>query len=90
MKIDGTSLPAIGSIQGTKHLKPIEKKTVSSETDRIAVSDKAQLFQSLLQKAKEVPAVREEKVKALSAQIERGEYQVNSQKIAETLVSTDI
>lgn len=89
MKIDGTSLSAIGSIQGTNRLKATEKKTVGLETDKIAVSDKAQLFQSLLQKAKEIPAVREEKVRALTEQIERGEYQVNGQKIAEKLVSPD-
>ena len=86
MKVDGTSMSPIGSIQAANRIKQVEKKTVVSETDRIAVSDKAQVFQSLLQKAKEIPSVREERVQALTEQIEQGEFKVNGQKIADKLL----
>ena len=86
MKVDGTSMSPIGSIQAANRIKQVEKKTAVSETDRIAVSDKAQVFQSLLQKAKEIPSVREERVQALTEQIEQGEFKVNGQKIADKLL----
>jgi negative regulator of flagellin synthesis FlgM len=67
----------------------VQKKTLGSEGDKVAVSDKAQVFQALLQKTKELPSVREERVQALTEQIERGEFQIDSQKIAEKLFSPE-
>lgn len=85
MKIDGTSMSPVGSIQAVNRLKQVEKKTVVSGADKIAVSDKAQVYQTLLQKAKEIPSVREERVQALAEQIERGEFKIDGQKIANKL-----
>lgn len=85
MKIDRTSMSSVGSIQGVNRLKQVEKKTINSGADKIAVSDKAQVFQSLLQKAKEIPSVREEQVRALSEQIEQGEFKIDAPKIANKL-----
>jgi len=39
---------------------------------------------------KEIPSVREERVRTLTEQIERGEYKVDAQKIAEKLFSPDL
>lgn len=86
MKIDGTAMSPIGSVQAANRLNQVEKKKPSAEFDKVAVSDKAQVYQSLLQKVKEIPAVREDKVQTLSEQIERGEFQVDGQKIAEKLL----
>lgn len=85
MKIDGTSMSPVGSIQAVNRLKQVEKKAVIPEADKIAVSDKAQVYQTLLQKAKEIPSVREERVQALAEQIERGEFKIDGQKIANKL-----
>jgi len=90
MKIDGTSLSPVGSVKAANRLKQVEKKTAVSEADKIAVSDKAQVYQALLQKAKEIPSVREDRVRALTEQIERGEFQVDGQKVAEKFFSPDI
>lgn len=87
MKIDGTSMSPVGSVQATNQLKQVSKNTPVSGTDKVAVSDKAQVYQALLQKAKEIPSVREERVRALAEQIERGEFQVDGQKIADKLFS---
>ncbi|KGK90332.1 flagellar biosynthesis anti-sigma factor FlgM [Desulfosporosinus sp. HMP52] len=89
MKIDRTSMSPVSGIQAANRLKQVQNKTTASEADKIAVSDKAQVFQSLLQKAKETPSVREERVKALTEQIERGEFQVDSRIIADKLFSQD-
>ena len=86
MKIDGTAMSPIGSVQAANRLNQVEKKKPSTEFDKVAVSDKAQVYQSLLQKVKDIPAVREDKVQTLSKQIERGEFQVDGQKIAEKLL----
>lgn len=86
MKIDRTSMFPVGSIQGVSRLKHVEKKMAGSSTDKIAVSDKAQVFQALLQKAKEIPSVREDRVRALSEQIEGGQFKIDRQKIADKLL----
>ncbi len=90
MKIDGTSMSPVGSVQASNRLNQVEKKKSISESDKVAVSDKAQLYQTLLQKAKEIPSVREERVRTLAEQIERGEFKVNGEKIAENLFSTKL
>lgn len=85
MKIDGTSMSPVGSVQATNRLNQTQKKSSGSETDKIAVSNQAQVYQALIQKAKEIPAVREERVRTLTEQIERGEFKVDAQKIAEKI-----
>lgn len=87
MKIDGTSISPVGSVQAINRLKQVSKKTSVSGIDNVDVSDKAQVFQTLLQKAKDIPSVREERIKDIAGQIERGEFQVNSKQIAEKLLS---
>lgn len=89
MKIDGTSMPPIGNVQAANRGYQVQKKTQVSDGDNLAVSDKAQVYQALLQKVKELPAVREERVQALTEQIERGEFQIDGQKIAEKLFSPE-
>ena len=89
MKIDGTFTPPVGSAQATIRLNQTEKKPPVSEADKVAVSDKAQLYQALLQKVKEIPSVREERVRTLTEQIARGEFKVNGQEIAEKLFSPE-
>ena len=89
MKIDKASVSPVGSIQATNRLNQTQKKTSVSEVDKVAVSDKAQVFQNLLQKAIDLPAVREERVRTLTEQIDRGEFKVDAQKIAEKLFSPE-
>ena len=90
MKIDGTSMSPIGSVQATNRLSQTQKKTSVSEADKVAVSDKAQVYQALLQKVKDIPSVREERVRTLTDQIERGEFKVDATKIAEKLFSSEL
>lgn len=90
MKIDGTSMSPVGSVQATNRISQTQKKMLVSEADKVAVSDKAQVYQALLQKVKEIPSVREERVRTLAEQIERGEYKVDGQKIAEKLFGSEL
>ncbi|MDR3541414.1 MAG: flagellar biosynthesis anti-sigma factor FlgM [Desulfosporosinus sp.] len=88
MKIDGSPSP-VGSVKATNRTKQADKKKSTSEVDQVAVSGNAQVYQSLLQKVKELPAVREDKVQTLSAQIANGEFQVDGQKVAEKLFPSE-
>ncbi len=90
MKIDRTSMSPVGSVQASDRLKQVEKKTAASGADKVAVSDKAQVYQALLQKTKEIPSVREERVRDLTEQIERGEFKVDAQKIAQKLFDPEL
>jgi len=89
MKIDGTSMSPVGSVQASNRLNQVEKKNQVSEADKVAVSDKAQMYQVLLKKVKEIPSVREERVQTLIDQIQRGDYKVDGQKIAGKLFSPE-
>lgn len=60
---------------------------VAQGKDQATVSGKAQIFQTLVNKAKDLSdIVDEEKVKALSQAINNGDYQVDSAKIARKLL----
>lgn len=89
MKIDGTSISPVGSIQATNRVVSIDKKAAELGKvgkDGVKVSDKAQIFQTLLQKAKEIPEVREDRVRELTERINKGEFKVDSQGIADKLL----
>ena len=86
MKVDGISFPSITNIAGTNKVKAIHKAT-AQDKDSLAVSDKGQFYQLLMQKVKELPEVRSEKVQGLSDRVARGEYQVNANRIAELMLS---
>lgn len=86
MKIDGASLSSVGSIQATNRVVSIDKKVAEQGTDVVNVSDKAQFYQILLQKVKEVPEVREDRVREVTQQIDNGEFKVNANAIARSFL----
>lgn len=90
MKIDRAAISPVENVQATNRVNQTAKKFQISETDKVAVSDKVQVYQSILQKVKEIPAVREDRVRALTEQIERGEFKVDGQKIADKLFSPEL
>lgn len=89
MKIDGTSLSPVSSVQAATRVSPVNKNNKSSELDKIAVSENAQVFQNLVQKVKELPDIREDKVQDISKQIARGEFSLDAQSIALSMLSRE-
>lgn len=87
MKIDG--IPPVGGVQPISKTSPVSRDNKSSEQDKVAVSDNAQVFQKLIQKAKELSDIREDKVKAIIEQIARGDFSLDSDSIAESMLSSD-
>ena len=89
MKIDRTSINPVEKIQATNKVASVDKKfeeSKGSNKDEVKVSDKAQIYNALVQKAKDIPEIREERVRELSEQIRKGEFKVDSQAIAEKLL----
>ena len=86
MKIDGTSLTPVGSIQATNRVSSVDKKVSEKAIDGVKVSDKAQFYQILLQKVKEVPDVREDRVREVTEKINNGQFKVDANQIARTLL----
>lgn len=73
---------------------PIKKKiadnpaaAVREEKDEVVLSQQAQSFHQVLQRAKEQSDVRMERVSALSQRIEAGDYRPDARDIAEKLLS---
>lgn len=89
MKIDGTSISPVGSVQAATRVSPVNKTNKISEQDKVAVSENAQVFQNLVQKIKELPEIREDKVKALAEQIARGEFSLDAESIAASMLSRE-
>lgn len=91
MKIDGTSLSSVRSILATNRVVSINKKETipGKELDGVKVSDKAQLYQGLLQKVKEIPEVREDRIREVTERMNNGEFKVDAQAIADKLLGRE-
>jgi negative regulator of flagellin synthesis FlgM len=89
MKIDGTSISPVGSVQAATRISQVNKHNQGSQRDKVAVSQNAQVFQNLVQKAKELPEIREDKVKAIADQIARGEFSLDADSIAASMLSVE-
>ncbi len=58
--------------------------------DRVSVSAQAKLYTEAYTAASNAPEVRQDKVAALKTQVDNGTYQVDSRKIAEKLLQSDL
>lgn len=89
MKVDGISFPSLTNISGVNKAYKTVQKALGQNQDSLAVSDKGQFYQLLMQKAKELPEIREDKVQSLSDRISRGEFQVNAHIIAGLMLTEE-
>lgn len=67
-----------------------EQAAARSAGDRISFSDEAKLRTEALSAATSTPDVRREKVAAIKARIESGEYEIDTRKIAQKMVEEDL
>lgn len=61
----------------------------ASAGDQVELSTQVQTLKKLEAQLTDLPDVDEERVAAIKSAIENGEYQINDQKIAEKLLSSD-
>lgn len=93
MKVDGTSISPVGSVQAINRVSQADKKALVSEKkvyagiDKAAVSDKAQIYQELVDKVKSIEEISNpERINNLAQAISEGSYSVKSEEIAAKLL----
>lgn len=87
MKINGlNNINPIAQSKNAEKTSAAEKPNLGAQTDKMQVSGNAQLMQKLLQKAKEIPDIREERVQEITARIESGEFEIDSNIIARKML----
>lgn len=67
-----------------------KEKEDSSIKDNVALSSQSKEMQKIYETLKETPDIRIEKVNALKQAIQKGEYNVDSQKLAEKMLNESI
>ena len=81
MNIDKTNGSTfINSYQKQMNVPPVDKAKPIQQEDQVQISNRAK---EMFEKKTEASSDRQEKIDALKAQIQSGEYQVNSQKVAD-------
>ena len=70
-----------------KEMSTINQRAKTEKKDKIEISEKARDYQFAINKAKELPDIREEKVASIKAAIEAGTYEVSAEKIADKILS---
>ena len=83
MKVNGIYFSnSVSGIKNTPTVAPGEKNRPPAGHDDLAVSENAQLFQRVLQKAKELPDIQEDKVQTIQKQIEDGQFNLDAFSLA--------
>lgn len=78
-------LKAYGDNKPVKNTKA-EKMAATQQKDEVVLSTQAQEFAHILQKIKNMPDVREEKVQELTQRIQSGEYHVEAKDVADKMI----
>lgn len=63
-------------------------KGINKPSDKLELSDKAKEFQIAMRAFKNLPEVREEKVKELKGKIQQGTYNVSGKEIADKMIDS--
>jgi len=66
-----------------------EPKTAEQESDGVHITGTARQLVELEQMVKDMPAVDEAKVAAISAALEQGTYKVSAEKVADNLMQIE-
>jgi negative regulator of flagellin synthesis FlgM len=78
-------LKAYGDSKPIKNTKA-EKTGTAQQKDEVVLSTQAQEFAHILQKIKNMPDVREEKVQELTQRIQSGEYHIEAKEVADKMI----
>ena len=85
----GTSAVGAGRPVGKTRDVTGEPKTAEQQTSDVHITGTARQLVELEQMVKDMPAVDEAKVAALSAAIENGTYKVSADKVADNLMQIE-
>lgn len=89
MKIWGEIPKILGISNKYGNVNKVDKTSaVVSKKDAVSISSQAKDFQTVMRALKDVPDVRGEKVRDLSAKYEAGSYDVSGRDIADKIVKS--
>lgn len=97
MKVDPSVQEHLSSIQpaevrgvkrgeATSAYQPAERSAAKRQEDQVTLSATAEELKRLYQTLKDLPEVREEKVRAIREAIESGDYQIPEDELIERLI----
>ena len=87
MKIWGNSPKVFGVYNKQNPVDKIQKQNVvSSGKDEYKISAQAKDFQIIMKALANIPDIREDRVKEISAKIESGKYRVEASDISEKII----
>ncbi len=92
-KVDDAALQAIQQYQKTEKVQSESNQKVGGSAapeEKVNLSTKARDIQQLRDAINQLPDVREDKVRELKDQVEKGAYDVNGQKVAEKMVAESL
>ena len=76
------------NVSSSSSAKRLEKTANAVATDEVQLSSGAQSFSSLLQKLRDSDEVRMDKVNAISQQMAAGTYEIDTDKVAMSILRT--
>ncbi len=92
-KVDDAALQAVQQYQKINKVQSDSSQKVGGNAapeEKVNLSAKARDIQQLRDAVNQLPDVREDKVRELKEQVDKGTYAVNGQNIAEKMVSESL
>ncbi|MCL1790769.1 MAG: flagellar biosynthesis anti-sigma factor FlgM [Peptococcaceae bacterium] len=87
MKINSYSnINQMANTKNVTNAQSLETPKSVPQQDKMKVSGNAQMMQKMLQKVQEIPDIREEKIQEITARIESGQFEINSDNIARKML----
>jgi negative regulator of flagellin synthesis FlgM len=92
-KVDDAAVQALQQYQKVDKVQNESRPKVDGNAapeEKVNLSNKARDIQQLRDAVSQLPDVREDKVRELKDQVDKGAYDVNGQKVAEKMVSESL
>lgn len=92
-KVDDAALQSIQQYQKNEKVQGESNQKIGGSAapeEKVNLSTKARDSQQLREAINQLPDVREDKVRELKDQVEKGAYDVNGQKVAEKMVAESL
>ena len=89
MKINNNDIIMNKIMKAYQNLNQQDNNNVNKKTksDQVSISNETKEIQNIKETLENKPEIRQEKVDQIKNQIQNGNYQVDSQKIAEKIIS---
>lgn len=89
MRINGDVSKVSGIYNKTKNVGKVDKtESTSAKKDILSISNQAKDFQTALRALKDIPDIRQDKVKSIQEKYDRGEYNVSGGDLADKLIDS--